>query len=155
MGSFQRERGWLAKDLSVDCKPDLPEEKERIVRAGGVVSPASMGRPSRVWANGRIGLAMSRSLGDGECKRFGVIAEPRIEEFEVKPAKGEGETEGDHFLVVASDGVWEFIESQEAVEIVAEYNQAKQVSPYIKTSPIYPLPHKSTHSAPLQHLSPA
>ena len=35
--------------------------------------PGPNGRPARVWANGRVGLAMSRSIGDGLCKKYGVI----------------------------------------------------------------------------------
>ena len=56
------------------------------VTGGGTVSSSSQGRPSRVWANGRIGLAMSRSIGDGECKLVGVIPDPEI--VQVKPAEG-------------------------------------------------------------------
>ena len=56
--------------LSTDHKPDLPEERKRIEACGGVVTPAGPGgRPARVWADGRVGLAMSRSIGDFECKR--------------------------------------------------------------------------------------
>ena len=69
----------VATDLSFDHKPDLPEERLRIEAAGGTVSPGGPGgRPARVWANGRVGLAMSRSIGDGECKNFGVIPDPEI-----------------------------------------------------------------------------
>ena len=39
--------------------------------------------------------------------------EPEIKEFEL--------TENDKFMIVASDGIWEFIDSQECVEIVKEY----------------------------------
>ena len=67
----------LAADLSRDHKPDLPEEMARIVAAGGTVSPpGDNNRPARVWAIGRVGLAMSRSLGDGLCRRYGVIPDP-------------------------------------------------------------------------------
>lgn len=67
----------LAADLSRDHKPDHPEEMARIVAAGGIVSPpGDNNRPARVWANGRVGLAMSRSLGDGLCKQCGVIPDP-------------------------------------------------------------------------------
>eukprot|EP00962_Isochrysis_galbana_P027337 scaffold8586_cov108-Isochrysis_galbana.AAC.2 len=107
----------VAHDLSEDCKPDTPSETARILAAGGTVSAAIGARPSRVWANGKIGLAMSRSIGDGECKKYGVIADPDVKHFTLEPAAEA--RDGDKFLIVASDGVWEFITSQEACEIVA------------------------------------
>ena len=42
-----------------------------------------------------------------------IGSEPEIKEFEL--------TENDKFMIVASDGIWEFIDSQECVEIVKEY----------------------------------
>ena len=78
----------LAADLSRDHKPDQPEEFHRIVAAGGTVSPpGDNNRPARVWANGRVGLAMSRSIGDGECKKVGVIPDPEIQQFKLSPPK--------------------------------------------------------------------
>uniref|UniRef100_A0A7S3BCV2 PPM-type phosphatase domain-containing protein n=1 Tax=Haptolina ericina TaxID=156174 RepID=A0A7S3BCV2_9EUKA len=112
-----------AQDLSHDHKPENPGERERIVARGGTVSSSSQGRPSRVWANGRIGLAMSRSIGDGECKLVGVIPDPEIVQVTLAPPVAPA-TEGDAFIIVASDGVWEFIPSQEACEIVAGFSNA-------------------------------
>jgi serine/threonine protein phosphatase PrpC len=43
-------------------------------------------------------------------KAVGVIPEPETGEFDLDPQ--------DKFMILASDGVWEFISSQEAVEIV-------------------------------------
>ena len=60
-----------------------------------------------------IGLAMARSLGDFAVKSVGVIAEPEVKVFEI-------EDDVDEFLIMASDGVWEFIGSQEAVDIVSQ-----------------------------------
>ena len=57
-----------------------------------------------------IGLAMARSIGDYAVKAVGVIAEPEIIEHDLDPS--------DKFMIMASDGVWEFITSQEAVAIV-------------------------------------
>ncbi|EOD35737.1 hypothetical protein EMIHUDRAFT_227254 [Emiliania huxleyi CCMP1516] len=110
---YVRDGAIRARDHSVDCKPDSPEEYERIVGAGGVVSGASGASPARVWADGRVGLAMSRSIGDGECKRFGVIPDPEIKRFDLGAAPANTpEADGDRFIIVASDGVWEFIDSQ-------------------------------------------
>ena len=105
----------VALDLTNDHKPDLPEEKKRILAAGGTVTPAGPdGRPSRMYANGHVGLAMSRSLGDGLCKDYGCIPDPEIQHFSLKlpPKAGPQGEEVDSFLIVASDGVWEFITSQ-------------------------------------------
>ena len=68
---------------------------------------------------------MSRSLGDGECKHVGVIPDPEIIKSVIAPpASGGGD--GDLFVIVASDGVWEFIPSSEAVELVAKYKNATE-----------------------------
>jgi len=56
------------------------------------------------------GLAMSRSIGDDVSQTVGVISVPEIMEHEIQPS--------DQFVIWASDGVWEFISSQEAVNIV-------------------------------------
>lgn len=54
-------------------------------------------------------------------KNVGVIAEPEVLEFDIS-------TE-DQFMILASDGVWEFIYSQEAVDIVsASLRQGKNVT---------------------------
>ncbi len=61
----------IAEELSFDHKPDLPVEKERILRAGGRVFGMEyhdgINGPQRVWLSHRDmpGLAMSRSLCDG------------------------------------------------------------------------------------------
>jgi serine/threonine protein phosphatase PrpC len=75
-------------ELSHDCKPDLPEEKERIIRNGGTVDQmldmnGNRGGPQRVWAKNKNypGLAMSRSLGDLKGKECGIISEPKIIEY--------------------------------------------------------------------------
>lgn len=51
------------------------------------------------------GLAMSRSFGDRVAASVGVIAEPEITEYKFH--------DEDKFMIIASDGVWEFIESDE------------------------------------------
>jgi serine/threonine protein phosphatase PrpC len=106
-----------AIDLSFDQKPENPEEKKRIVAAGGRVEPlpGPPGEdcgPPRVWLKevDVPGLAMSRSIGDDISQTVGVISVPEIIKHELQ--------ENDIFAVWASDGVWEFISSKEAIDIV-------------------------------------
>ena len=107
----------IAQDLSIDQNPDSPLEMERILKAGGFVSPPpEPGLSARVWLDPdftQVGLAMARSIGDHAVKGVGVIAEPEVLTHTLR----EGQ---DKFLLFASDGVWEFISSQEAVTIIYE-----------------------------------
>ena len=54
---------------------------------------------------------------------MGVIPDPEIIHVQIKAPQAPS-TEGDAFIIVASDGVWEFISSQEACDIVARYENA-------------------------------
>ena len=47
------------------------------------------------------GLAMSRSFGDDIVKPVGMTCDPEIREIELENQ--------DKFIIMASDGVWEFI----------------------------------------------
>lgn len=70
----------------------------------------------RVWLDeewSQIGLAMARSIGDYAVKSVGVIAEPVVSFHDLH--------ENDTLLILATDGVWEFISSAEAVNIVAKH----------------------------------
>jgi protein phosphatase 2C family protein 2/3 len=107
--------------LSIDQNPDSLGEKERILTAGGFVSPPpEPGLSARVWLdaeNTQIGLAMARSIGDHAVKGVGVTAEPVVTVHEVQKE--------DEFIILATDGVWEFIESEDAVKIVSKYLDCK------------------------------
>jgi len=103
-------------NLSYDCKPDLPNEKQRIYECGGCVEKATdengeEGGPFRVWALGEEypGLAMSRSIGDLDAKKIGVIPNPQIVEYTLCSES--------KYMMVASDGIWEFISNEEAMRI--------------------------------------
>ena len=56
---------------------------------------------------------MARSIGDYAVKSVGVIAEPVVSFHNLH--------DNDDFLILATDGVWEFISSTEAVNIVAKH----------------------------------
>lgn len=129
-----------AHDLSIDHKPGLPAEKARIHAAGGQVRCLAGDINDRVFVKNRLypGLAMSRSLGDLVGASAGVTAEPEVIRFGLRGinddsgSKGEGFSSGGgkdaEFLLVASDGVWEFISSQEAVDIVGAFQLPEEAT---------------------------
>lgn len=77
--------------------------------------------PARVWLqHDQIpGLAMSRSIGDFVAGEVGVIAEPDFQQLEL--------TSDHKFLVLASDGIWEFLSNQTVIEIVAQFWEAGNI----------------------------
>eukprot|EP01066_Platyproteum_vivax_P013876 Platyproteum_vivax@DN6257_c0_g1_i1.p1 len=103
----------LATDLTEDHKPNLEREMKRINAAGGQVRRLEGDIPHRVFLKGKHypGLAMSRALGDLLGGQAGVIADPDVTVYDVEEGK-------DLFLILCSDGVWEFISSQEAADMV-------------------------------------
>ncbi|KAL8433893.1 hypothetical protein ACSSS7_003554 [Eimeria intestinalis] len=105
---------------TVDHKPTNPAEKKRIEAAGfgcpgGEVMRLDCDIPHRVFVKDHLfpGLAMSRAIGDGIAHQIGVVSEPEIVQV---PLDSDS-----LFFIVASDGVWEFITSEEAVKIVSRY----------------------------------
>jgi len=62
---------------------------------------------------------MSRSLGDGLAHSLGVSTNPEIMRFELEA--------DDKFIIIASDGVWEFLSNEDIAKIVWPY--------FIKNSP--------------------
>lgn len=110
--------GLTAIELTLDHKPSTPSERARIEAAGGrvqrLVDPdtgAEVG-PARVWlaTAWAPGLAMSRSLGDALARSVGVLSAADTTAIDI--------TAADAFAVIATDGVWEFMSGQDAVECV-------------------------------------
>lgn len=107
---------YQAVELSVDHKPELPEERQRIEKAGGFVED------NRVKGI----LNLSRSLGDLEYKSDSslalkdqmITAMPDVRVHKLAP----GET---NFLILACDGIWDCLTSQEAVECVGDLLKKK------------------------------
>jgi serine/threonine protein phosphatase PrpC len=103
--------------LSRDHKPTESDEAKRIESHNGRIDAfkdtngEKIG-PLRVWLKEEDipGLAMTRSFGDSTGAEAGVICVPEIKEFALK--------ENDKFVIVGSDGIWEFISNDEAAAIV-------------------------------------
>jgi serine/threonine protein phosphatase PrpC len=93
-----------AIDMSHDHKPAREDEKARIEKLGGKVIHYGTWRVQGV-------LATSRSFGDRRLKTY-VTAEPEVKTRQLQ--------DGDDFLILASDGVWDVLSSQEAVDIVKQ-----------------------------------
>lgn len=107
--------------LTVDQKPNLEEEMSRIIRCGGVVTKALdkdgiPHGPYRVFCKNynEAGLAMSRSFGDLICKKIGVLAQPIHERFPIYAFR-------DKFIIIASDGLWDVFDNNEAVQYVETF----------------------------------
>ncbi|KAM0040114.1 putative protein-serine/threonine phosphatase [Helianthus debilis subsp. tardiflorus] len=104
----------VALQLTVDLKPNLPAEAERIRKSKGRVF-ALQEEPSvtRVWLpnNDSPGLAMARAFGDFCLKDFGLISIPDIFYRRL--------TENDQFVVLASDGIWDVLTNKDVIDIVA------------------------------------
>ena len=102
--------------LSRDHKPELIDEKKRIVAAGGRVDRIYGMGPYRVWfKDGDYpGLAMSRSIGDTLAHKVGVSNIPEIFEYNTSSVKP-------FAIIVASDGVWEFMNNEQVKNILNKY----------------------------------
>lgn len=93
---------------TADHKPTDPAERTRLEACGSEVQTFSFDhnvKISRVFVKGTDypGLCMSRSLGDQSVKNHGVTPHPEVLEFIGIPGKT--------FVLLASDGVWEFVPS--------------------------------------------
>ncbi|CAO2837512.1 unnamed protein product [Amaranthus hypochondriacus] len=114
LGTRDGDNGLVAVQLTVDLKPNLPAEAERIKKCGGRVF-ALRDEPdvSRVWLPNidSPGLAMARAFGDFCLKDFGLTSSPDVSYRRL--------TEKDEFVVLASDGIWDVLSNKEVVDVVA------------------------------------
>lgn len=106
-------------ELTRDHKPNRPDEQKRIEALHGKV----------VFARGchRINgsIAVSRAFGDNINRPF-VSAEPEISQILL--------TNDDNFLMLACDGVWDVLSSEDAVLYGETFSCAEQ--PYHKSAQI-------------------
>ncbi|XP_015282323.1 PREDICTED: integrin-linked kinase-associated serine/threonine phosphatase 2C [Gekko japonicus] len=91
---------YTALSLSKEHNPTQYDERMRIQKAGGNV------REGRVLGV----LEVSRSIGDGQYKRFGVISVPDIKRCQL--------TQNDRFILLACDGLFKVFSPEEAVNFI-------------------------------------
>lgn len=111
-------RNGQAVPLSEDHKPNCPVERQRIAKAGGTIERSAYGRIVQFRVNGNLNL--SRSIGDLEYKKNPnlqpeeqmICSTPDVQVFPREV--------GDEFFVVACDGIWDVMGSQDVVDFVRE-----------------------------------
>ncbi|ETV89480.1 AGC protein kinase, variant 1 [Aphanomyces astaci] len=130
--------GIVASPLSVDQTPYRTDERDRVKRYGARVLTMDQlegitpihenwatavneevdedGDPPRVWSpTGNFpGTAFTRSIGDEIAESLGVFATPEIASLQL--------TSNDRYVIIASDGVFEFLTNQAVVDIVKTYD---------------------------------
>lgn len=107
-----------AIDLTRDHKPNDEVERNRVVQLGGTVDWCGkvdrLGKPVERTGVYRINgnLALSRSIGD-RSERPWVSSE-----VDIKLHTIEEDDDADSFILLASDGLWDVMSSQEVVSYV-------------------------------------
>ncbi|CAG0898934.1 unnamed protein product [Darwinula stevensoni] len=133
LGQQIDENTWGGERLTRDHKPELQSEKDRISQSGGKVAYKS-GVPRVVWNRPKIGhkgpvrrstpideipfLAVARALGDlwsynSTLDEFVVSPEPDVYVLDIDLTKH-------RCLILGTDGLWNMLTPQNAVNIAAE-----------------------------------
>lgn len=128
----------IAYSLSVDQTPYRRDERERVKACGARVLTMAMAKGEEAinpdWLTdaddlegagdtplvfGRSsqlpGYAFTRCLGDSMSANLGLNAEAELVQKQLR--------EQDQFIVLASDGVWEFLTNQNVCQTVMEYTE--------------------------------
>lgn len=115
---------WTTEILSKIHKPDIPSEHERIILNGGVIHPyydefGVYEGPNRVYAKGKTypGLSLTRTIGDLEGEKIGIISEPEIVIKKIDSTS--------KYVVMGSDGLWDVVKPYDVRRIVTPYFMKK------------------------------
>jgi len=138
LGSMDAQGKLIHKALSTDQTPYRRDERERVKACGARVMTADQidgvepihedwdcalgdeiddgGDPPRIWAQDQEypGTAFTRSIGDSLAESLGVMAEPELDHHQIKA--------NDKVLIVASDGIFEFITTRGCLDMALLYN---------------------------------
>ncbi|WOL01582.1 putative protein phosphatase 2C 74 [Canna indica] len=98
-------RNGVAEALTEDHRAAREDERERIENSGGLMTCRN-----GVW---RVhgSLAVSRAIGDLSMKQW-IISEPDTKRIHLTPDC--------EFLILASDGLWDKVTNQEAVDVISK-----------------------------------
>jgi len=107
--------------VSVTHRPDVPKEMARILSQGGFVTTVGSPRISGI-------LSVSRGIGDLPHKKF-LSAEPDVVHVKLR--------EGDRYMVLGSDGVWDYLDDSEAARLVKSARTARVAAEMVSTSALF------------------
>lgn len=112
--------------LTIDHKPDQPDELKRIEASGGSLTYLHGGKPfirggdfsQRKHA---MQLNYSRAFGGKDLKMYGLSAVPDTNEIRINKHR-------DRVVILGSDGVWDVVDPDSAAKVV-EQSRQKNLSP--------------------------
>jgi len=118
------ENGARTEELTLDHRPEIDAERKRIEAGGGLVRFDGAFN-HRVYSRKREisgpGLNMSRAFGDFHGHdHAGLSCEPDVKEYDIGP--------NDKYLLMCSDGVWEFMKSEQGVDVAHSCNDCLTAS---------------------------
>lgn len=104
-----------AVSLTTDHRPTTisKNEWERIKAAGGIMDDQG------IWLKGYV-LGVTRVLGDYSFQSVGATPDPETGSYRVK--------QGDRFLILACDGLWDVVDTEELPELIDKSKNAKEVA---------------------------
>lgn len=114
-----------SKRLTIDHRFNIKKEFDMVSKAGGVIcSKNNKSNTLRVWLSkeklkelnikyNTPGLMVSRSIGDSIAKIAGCSSEPDILSLKIKSEY--------KFIIMASDGLWDVVTDDEAVELINNF----------------------------------
>ena len=111
---------WTFEALSFPHLASDEKEQKRILEQGGEIHPyyeqnGIFEGPDRIYAKNKVypGLVMSRTFGDLEAKKIGVISEPDII---IKKIDSNAK-----YIVLGSDGLWDVVKPYDVIRIVRPF----------------------------------
>ena len=111
---------WTFESLSKIHLASDELEQKRIIENGGEIHPyydedGIFEGPDRIYAKNKIypGLTMSRTIGDLEGKKIGVISEPDISFKKIENTA--------KFLVIGSDGLWDVVKPYDVIRLIRPF----------------------------------
>ena len=112
-----KNNNYIPYQISRDHKPTEKDEAQRVLDYDGEIEKiedddGNWTGPLRVWVKGSDGpgLAMTRSFGDEVGASVGVVSVPEVGEYKIK--------EEDKAIIIASDGLWEYMSNEEVCDVV-------------------------------------